>query len=69
MQIKKGGSKEKIVNGELIIDDEQFRTNNNGVTIKKVLAQFYEDKLFAWCLDTINLTMIAILLIIYVIRA
>jgi hypothetical protein len=38
------------------------------VSIKKALEQIYEDKLFAWCLDIINLTMIASLFVIYMYR-
>lgn len=56
------------MNGELIIDDEQFRINNNSVTMMKFLEQLNENKTFQWYFDFINSALTGVLLIIYIIR-
>ena len=57
-----------MLQGELNIDDELYRTNKGGTSLKKSLEDTISNKLVTQCIDLTNLVVQVIILIVYIWR-
>jgi hypothetical protein len=57
-----------LLQGELNIDDELYRNNKGGTSLKKNLEDTLSNKFVAQCMDVANLVIIVVILIIYIWR-